>query len=174
MDREIFFWWLSHRFVYYKWHNISLKIVFKRSHCFWISPSETSVSRARHASVKTWEGWGGGEGVDRAFLLDLSKVLRLPMLCRNKTTLLNAFSQKQPSCFHNCFSFYFSFISIYIFLFLVRDLRFNNISVISNGDLAQLRYLTTLWVILSFSTLITLIWLVLVVVIFTVQFVTYL
>lgn len=117
---------------------------------------------------------GGGEGVDRAFLLDLSKVLLLPMLCRNKTTLLNAFSLKQPSCFHNCFSFYFSFISIYIFLFLVRDLRFNNISVISNGDLAQLRYLTTLWVILSFSTLITLIWLVVVVVIFTVQFVTYL
>ena len=117
---------------------------------------------------------GGGEGVDRAFLLDLSKVLLLPMLCRNKTTLLNAFSQKQPFCFHNCFSFYFSFISIYIFLFLVRDLRFNNISVISNGDLAQLRYLTTLWVILSFSTLIILIWLVFVVVTFTVQFVTYL
>lgn len=117
---------------------------------------------------------GGGEGVDRAFLLDLSKVLLLPMLCRNKTTLLNAFSQKQPFCFHNCFSFYFSFISIYIFLFLVRDLRFNNISVISNGDLAQLRYLTTLWVILSFSILIILIWLVFVVVTFTVQFVTYL
>ena len=124
--------------------------------------------------LKRGRGGGGGEGVDRAFLLDLSKVLLLPMLCRNKTTLLNAFSQKQPFCFHNCFSFYFSFISIYIFLFLVRDLRFNNISVISNGDLAQLRYLTTLWVILSFSILIILIWLVFVVVTFTVQFVTYL
>ena len=117
---------------------------------------------------------GGGEGVDRAFLLNLGKVLRLPVLCRNKTTVLNAFSQKQPYCFHNCFSFYCSFISICIFLFLVRDLRFNNISVISNGDLAQLRYLTTLWVISSFSTLIILIWLVFVVVTFTVQFVTYL
>lgn len=124
--------------------------------------------------LKRGRGGGGGKGVDKAFLLNLSKVLRLPVLCRNKTTVINAFSQKQPFCFHNCFSFYCSFISIYIFLFLVRDLRFNNISVISNGDLAQLRYLTTLWVILLFSILIILIWLVFVVVTFTAQFLTYL
>ena len=42
--------------------------------------------------LKRGRGGGGGEGVDRAFLLNLSKVLRLPVLCRNKTTVLNAFS----------------------------------------------------------------------------------
>ena len=167
MDREIFFYF------YYKWHNISLKIVFKRSHCFWISPSETPVSRARHASVKTWEGWGGGGKVwIGLFYWTWAKFCGCQ--CSVETKLLCSMHslKNNPSVFITVSHFIVEYI--YIFLFLVRDLRFNNISVISNGDLAQLRYLTTLWVISSFSTLIILIWLVFVVVTFTVQFVTYL
>lgn len=38
------------------------------------------------------------------------------------------------------------FISV---VFPGRDLRFNNISIIEDGDLAELRHLTTLWVFLS-------------------------
>jgi len=86
--------------------------------------------------------------------------LRVPLVCHERATRLLCTSGLLYVS--SSLSWYIHFINTdnynscpvqhHVFISVVfprRDLRFNNISIIAEGDLGELRHLTTLWVFLS-------------------------